>query len=153
MIEAFAVQRHLKIEPGRLGHAADHGCDKRLWHLFHDSAEEIQGVSADDLLDVFVGMAPADQAADDVLAIGRGFQAVQIRGWHLFQAPAQHIVLEHHVVADDRVGPDAHVVHADQLDHVVVVVQYALDVLLRVVAEGVGHGGDADQSSLGGAGL
>ena len=41
---------------------------------------------------------------------------------------------------------------SNQLDHVVVVVQHALDALLRVVAEPVGHCGDADDPTLPGAG-
>ena len=56
------------------------------------------------------------------------------------------------MVADRGVGADADVVHAHQVGHVVVVVQDAFDVLLGVVAEGVGHGGDADQAAIFGAG-
>ena len=53
------------------------------------------------------------------------------------------------MVPDDRGGPDADVVDADQVDHVVVVVQDAFDVLFGVVAEGVRHSGDAkDHISL-----
>ena len=76
MVEALAVDRLLMVEPRRLGHAADHGGDERFRHLLHDPAEEVQGVAADNLLDVFVRVSPPDQAADDVLAVGRRFQTV-----------------------------------------------------------------------------
>ncbi len=58
-----------------------------------------------------------------------------------------------HVVAHIGIRPYGYVVHAHQLHHIIVVVQYALDILLGVVAKRVRHGGDGDQSALPGAGL
>ena len=60
VIEPLGVQRHLVVEPRRLGHAAHHRGFERLSHLFHDPAEEFQSVASDDLLHVFVRMAPSD---------------------------------------------------------------------------------------------
>ena len=60
--------------------------------------------------------------------------------------------MEGHVIADEGVSADGDMVDAHQLDHVVIVVEDAVDVLVGVVAEGVGDGGDGDEAALPGAG-
>ena len=64
VVEAFVVQRRLPVEPGRLGQAAHHRGYERLGHLGHDPAEQVQSVSADDVLNIDVRITPADQAAE-----------------------------------------------------------------------------------------
>ena len=51
------------------------------------------------------------------------------------------------VIADLGIGANADVIDTHQFDKVVVVVEYTVDVLARIVAERVGHRGDAAQST------
>src|ERR1700730_17805970 len=60
----------------------------------------------------------------------------------------QQHAMEPNVIADLRVGANAHVVDSGQLDKVVVVVQHAVDVLVGVVAERVRYGGHAHQAAF-----
>jgi hypothetical protein len=52
------------------------------------------------------------------------------------------------VIAHTGIGADPHMLDADELDHRVIVIQDAVDVLRGVVAEGVGHGRHGDEAPL-----
>ena len=56
------------------------------------------------------------------------------------------------MVAHYGVRAYPHVVYAHQVHHVIVVVKHHVDVLFRIVAQGVGHRRDADHTPIPGAG-
>ena len=98
--------------------------------LTHDPADEIQGVAPCQLSHVFVGIASRDEAADEVLAVGGGLQPVEIRSGDVGHELAEHLLVEGDVIADEGIRPDGHVVDTDELDHIVIVVEDAVYVLV-----------------------
>src|SRR5262252_6999404 len=91
--------------------------------LAHDPAEEREGVASSDFLDVRVGVAPLDQTTDDVLAIGGGLQAIEVGRWQLFRLTTQDDPMKLDVIAHTGIGADPYVINADELDHIVIVIQ------------------------------
>ena len=57
-----------------------------------------------------------------------------------------------HVVANKGIGANSHMVYAHKLDHIVVVVQDTVDVLMGVITQGVGYRSNGDDASFFGAG-
>ncbi len=101
------------------------------------------------LSDIPVRIASNDQAPYDVLPIGRRLQAIQIRSGKLPRTgPPQYLSVKVHVVANHSVAAYGHMIDAYQLDHVVVVIQHAPNILLGIVAERVGYRGNSNQASL-----
>ena len=89
-----------------------------------------QHIAADDLSNLVIGVSLANQSDGPV---------GPVRPVQRPRSPARE---------KRAIRSDAHVVDANQVHHVVVVVQDAFDVLLRVIAQGIGHGGDADEATL-----
>ena len=118
--------------------------------LTQDPSQIGQGIATRYLGDVGVRVAPGYEAPEDVLAVRRRLKAIQVGGiWNVdSDTPAG----EGDVVADKGVRAYPNVVNPHQLDHIVVLVKNAVDVLGRVVAQGVGHGGDSDEATFPGAG-
>src|SRR5262249_17503613 len=94
--------------------------------LAHDPAEEREGVASSDFLDVRVGVAPLDQTTDDVLAIRWGLQAIEVGRRQLFRLPTQNDPMKRDVIAHTGIGADAHMLNADELNHIVIVIQDAV---------------------------
>src|SRR5688572_26149881 len=78
----------------------------------HHAADQVQRVLAGDLANRRVLVPPRDQATDDVLAVGRGLQAVQVRGRKLAigHATVERRLMEADMIPDHRVRADADVV-------------------------------------------
>src|SRR5262249_23444645 len=94
--------------------------------LAHDPAEEREGVASSDFLDVRVGVAPLDQTTDDVLAIRGGLQAIEVGRRQLLRLPTQDDPMKRDVIAHTGIGADAHMLNADELNHIVIVIQDAV---------------------------
>ena len=52
------------------------------------------------------------------------------------------------VIAHTGIGADPHMIDANELDHIVIVIQDAVDVLRGVVTEGIGHGRNGNEATL-----
>src|SRR5579859_5708287 len=121
--------------------------------LPHRPAEKVERILPGDLADRVILVPARDQPADDVRAVGRRFETIQVRRRQAVRCiPPQQHPMKADVVADLGVGPDPHMVNSHELDEIVVVVEHAVDVLVRVVAERVRDGGHTQQPAFSGAG-
>ena len=78
----------------------------------HHPTEEGEGIATHDLLDVGIGVTSGYEASNDVFAVGRRLETIQVRRWMLVRrVTAQHLSVEVDVVTDKRVGPDRHMVN------------------------------------------